>query len=182
MNGLTYDQKLILLLYESFFSKRYPFDASNDERTRVHINVEKMCYLLQLNGLDIGGFCYSWNKFGPFSPGLLAVLRSLDLKKQDADSFYESGKKISDYLSEAENERIFSLIRVLFFNNCCKDINKWMELLGSLAFLSNSVLPGEDFVRIHDEIVKRKKHFSDREENILAWNVLKQSGLLKSVC
>lgn len=174
MKSLTYDQKLILLLYKRFYKKQYPID---NEMTQVHINAQKMCFLLQLKGIDIGEFGYSWNHYGPFSPGLLAVLRSIDTNKELVNEYYKSNNK----LTEEDDKKVSILIHDILLDKHNHDIEDWMELLGSLAFLSNYVLPGEVFNRVEIELNKKKARFNDSITNKKAWDTLISAGLLKSV-
>ena len=178
---LTYNQKLILQLYNDFYGMQYPFFGvgHDEERTRTHINAQKMCFLLQLIDLDIGEFGYSWNYHGPFSPGLLAALRSLDAREEAAKEYYKSDSNIKELLLEEEIESIHLLMKKIALQDHSEDISKWMELLGSIAYLSNSVLPGEDFIKENEELKRRKSMFEDDTINICAWDTLKKAGLLK---
>lgn len=178
---LTYNQKLILQLYNDFYGMQYPFFGvgHDEERTRTHINAQKMCFLLQLIDLDIGEFGYSWNYHGPFSPGLLAALRSLDAREEAAKEYYKSDSNIKELLLEEEIESIHLLMKKIALQDHSEDISKWMELLGSIAYLSNSVLPGEDFIKVNEELKRRKSMFEDDTINICAWDTLKKAGLLK---
>ena len=181
MNNLSYDQKLILLLYKLFYQTQYPTVLLKDEeRTKTHINAQKLCFLLKLNGLDIGDFGYAWNFRGPYSPGLLVVLRSLDANIESVKDYYTSDEKLDKLLTDEEHKRVRTLIRDLLISKHRNDKSSWMELLGSIAFLSNSVLPGEDFDRIEEELHSRKDQFNDSENNRAAWDALSKAGILKT--
>ena len=177
MPNLTFNQKTVLNLYNMFFGEAYPRNLSSDAATKVHINAQKMCYLLKMDGIDVGDFSYSWNFHGPFSPGLLALLRGLDAHAEEVSAFYMD---CDQPFTQEDQDRITSLISNLHLNTHNEDRSNWMELLGSLAFLSHSVLPGEDFTCISHELKCRKPQFSDDEMNLAAWNVLKDARLLKT--
>lgn len=179
MSELTFEQKVILDLYKRFFGCQYPTEGSFDDKTQVHVNAQKMCYLLKMDGIDIGDFGYSWNFHGPFSPGLLAVLRSLDLQDEQVRTYYDSEIVQSESLSDVDQEKITTLIAKLRLSEHVENRGDWMELLGSLTFLSHSELPGESFDRIKNELRLRKDKFDDDSENSNAWNVLREANLLK---
>ena len=54
-----------------------------------------------------------------------------------------------------------------------------MGLLGSIAFLSYSVLPGEDFACVNRELVTRMNYYDNESKNLEAWNILENAGMLK---
>lgn len=181
MSNLSYNEKVILNLYERFYFEKYPFTSNDDGiTTQTHINSQKMCYLLKMHGVNLANFCFTWNFRGPFSPGLLALLRSLDQQKQNAEEYYSkrSGLENKLLLSE-DNDKVDELIELLNLRSHKDDLPRWMELLGSLAYLSNSVFPYENDVLIINELIKRKNNFDNREENIEAWHTLEKAKLLK---
>ena len=181
MLNLSYNQKAILNLYERFYHERYP-SGSDDEKvtTQTHINSQKMCYLLKMYGINVGDFCFTWNFHGPFSPGLLAVLRSLDQQKENIKAFYsQSNDSDNTALFSEDDKKIEMLINLLNLQGHLDNLPNWMELLGSLAYLSNSVFPYEDYIFIVDELKKRKDKFISESENSDAWQTLKNANLLK---
>ena len=50
---LGFDEKVILVLYQKFFGRKY--DGSEEAKE----NVQNMCYLLSLKGFRVGDFGYT---------------------------------------------------------------------------------------------------------------------------
>lgn len=180
MPTLTFNQRTVVDLYPQFYDSSYPEHISQGDVTRVHINAQKMCYLLKKIGIDVGNYSYSWNFHGPFSPGLLVLLHSLDAQEEDVQNYCDNSEHPAVF-SNDEQEKVTSLIQNLHLVEHGDDRSSWMELLGSLAFLSHSVLPGEDFANVVKELKIRKPQFNDDDINREAWNVLKNANLLR-VC
>ena len=180
MPNLTFNQRTVVDLYSQFYESSYPDQLNQGDVTRVHINAQKMCYLLKKIGINVGDYSYSWNFHGPFSPGLLVLLHSLDAQKESVRSYCE-GTEHPAAFSNDDQEKITSLIQKLHLKEHNSDRSNWMELLGSLAFLSHSVLPGEDFTNVVRVLKSRKPQFDDDVQNQEAWEVLKRAELLR-VC
>lgn len=180
MQNLTFNQRTVVDLYSQFYEVSYPEHFHQQDATQVHINAQKMCYLLKKGGIEIGDYSYSWNFHGPFSPRLLSLLHSLDEQEETVRRYCDSSDH-SAIFSQDEQEKISTLIQKLHLREHTDDRSNWMELLGSLTFLSHSVLPGEDFLIIAKELKERKPQFNDDVMNQEAWDVLKSADLLR-VC
>ncbi len=178
MFELNFDQRTVLTLYKVFFGIEYPTSECQENRTDVHVEAQKMCYLLKLRGVSVGDFYYTWNHRGPFSPGLLVLLRSLDENHQNVQDYYSSANsrsssKLSDMTLKAQK-----LSGDLQLNEHKADRLRWIELLGSLAFLSNSVLPGAPFDLINERLRIKKPQYDNDGENRYAWNILCDTKLI----
>ena len=193
MPGLSFDDKVVLTLYKKFFGENYPapeelaHGGAPENLTDGHVKAQKMCYLLDLSGLRVGGYTYSWNTYGSFSPGLQAQLRRLDRLPADVSAYY--GQDLSDsvlFANEgdenifwAEDQRcIHSLIAALCIPQNSGEARRWIELLGSMAYISQNVFPHGEFEWVCDELVRRKPQYSNQEENRRAWDVLYSANLL----
>lgn len=181
MSTLTFDQKKTLSAFEYFFEEKYNADDQTDNNTELHVCAQKMCYLLKTCNVEIGDYDFSWNFRGPFSPGLLVSLRSLDNNKGIVDEFYngcdlENRKK--SYLGEYYIERINEIKQDLKIKEHNGDISSWIEILGSLAYISRSIMPGADFERVNERLVKEKQQYSDIERNRDAWSTLRKVGAI----
>lgn len=172
---LSFNQKSILNLYQRFYGKRYQCGVTREEATQEHINVQKMCYLMKRFGIPVGNFGYSWDTYGPFSPGLQVALHDLDMQNEDVEVYYEE----TEGEQSTVDNKIEHLINVLHLAEHGQDLERWMELLGSIAFLSYSVLPGEDFDCVRRELTARKSYFNNVDEEFAAWSTLKEAGMLK---
>lgn len=177
MSNLSFEQSTILNLYPYFFGDEYSKSEKDDEaKTLSHINIQKMCYLLKVKGIEIGDFYFTWNVYGPFSPGLASLIHSLDNKKDEIRSYYDNNK--GNFVLEKDKQKITDLIRDLELSSHSDD-KLWIELLGSIVFLSNSEFPGEGFKCINQKLIEKKPKFSDENKNMMAWNVLKKANLIK---
>lgn len=100
MAKLSFNQKKTLAAYETFFGSEYSATSNDGNNTELHVEVQKMCYLLKIAGIEIGDFNYSWNFRGPFSPGLLVLLRSIDRIGHQVSDFYADSEEKEKVLSE----------------------------------------------------------------------------------
>lgn len=190
MQSLSYGDKVILTLYQGFYGEKYHSDisASTDDMTCEHVMAQKMCYLLSLKGFRIDGFEYTWNTFGPYSPGLQANLRSLDARNDLAIQFYAEQQKLAaPFQREINNlyanarldgEQLGSLIEGLEIPEKKKQKRNWMELLGSIAYISHTVYPHGPFSWVQEELFSRKSQFNNQEQNIKGWKILDHLELL----
>ena len=192
MVDLSFEEKAVLTLYQKFYDEEYPVpkdkrELEESERmTNDHVKAQKMCYLLNLAGLNIGGFSYSWNTYGPFSPGLLVVLRGLDRKYMQVRAYYD--KKLSDdVLYSSSIDSVFwpesktviqTLKEALRISENKERIRDWVELLGSIAYISINEYPHGCFEWINDELKQRKRKYINDDENNRAWEVLRSANLL----
>lgn len=58
MNPLSYIQKKTLVAYEMFFGNRYVPNKTSDNND-LHVETEKMCYLLKMAGVEIGDYGFT---------------------------------------------------------------------------------------------------------------------------
>lgn len=177
MTTLSYDQKKTLVAYEHFYGNRYNTHSEEPNNTGMHVETQKMCYLLKVAGVEIGDFDYSWNFKGPFSPGLLALLRSMDRKNSDVLEFYEKVSEKEKYLS-GQVSRIDELREKLEINKHRRDYVQWVEILGSLTYISRVMLPGAAFEAVNQRLIQEKSEYSDNYVNRHAWNLLNEANLL----
>lgn len=195
MDSLSFDEKVILTLYQKFYAEEYPAPANArqigepERMTDEHVKAQKMCYLLNLSGICVGGFNYTWNTYGPYSPGLQAELRELDRKHDLVRDYYDL--RLSDaviFSDEDENslfwssdqESIKQLVDALEIPEDGAAVRDWMELLGSMAYISQNVFPHGQFAWVNEELVSRKHQYNDEEANKKAWNILLGAHLLST--
>lgn len=180
MSSLSFADRQFLILYRRFYGKRYPGDISvpphadnMSSMTPSHIRGEKMGYILKLIQLSIGGYNYTWNYHGPYSPGLLAQLRELDEKKEEIKNFYDENLPDNVVFTDDNNsqslfwaddrQRIDDLLARLDLPKDEQAAGEKMELLGSIAYISLNVLPGASFERIVAELMARKSKYAKVE-------------------
>lgn len=177
MSELSFTQKRALVAHEIFFGRRYAGTSLEPSNTDEHVATEKMCYILKIAGVEIGDYDYSWNVKGPFSPGLLALLRSIDDQNDEVKKFYDEKTDKNLYLRKYEDV-IEDLSEKLKIKEHMDIQYKWVELLGSLIYISRVMLPGENFEKIENRLKIEKKEYSDSALNHDAWDLLMQSQLL----
>ena len=136
-----------------------------------------MCYLLKVAGVEIGDFNYSQNFKGPFSPGLLALLRSIDRKNEDIAVFYAQTVNQDKFLSGNEN-KIDDIRKKLEIDKHQEDSIEWIELLGSLTYIIRSVYPGADFEIVNQRLIQENKKYSNRDINYQVWRILDIANFL----
>lgn len=178
MSALNFDQKKTLVAFERFFGSRYNTHAEENGNTCMHVEAQKMCYLLKMAGIEIGDFSYSWNFKGPFSPGLLVLLRSIDRKDADVREFYENTEEKEKLLLGLE-KKIDELREKLEIDEHIDQKEQWVEILGSLTYISRTVLPGANFGEVNERLLREKSEYSNTELNNHAWNLLNNMKLLE---
>lgn len=174
MVGLDYDQKRFLAAFKKFYQIEYATNKGKNNTT-MHVIAEKMCYLLKMYGLEIGDFYYSWNIRGPFSPGLLALLRVTDNEECCVKEFYANESELNEYIYDGD--KIEELRRELHIGDS-KNFEQWTELLGSLTYISRTMLPGASFEVVQEKLLQEKRDYSDCSKNQEAWNLLQGIKLI----
>ena len=168
MTSLSYDQRFLLSAYRKFFGERYEKGCSQ--------KAMQMMYLFQLVGIDVGRFHFSWNE-APYSPGLLAFLLKLEGKKSDIDLFYDIVER-KDNIINMVLSQIVELRSVLEIASHSTNLEVWVILLASLAYMSRSVLPGIGFDELSKELSKRICVSCTDTDMRKAWDDLYKVGLL----
>ncbi len=180
MTTLNFNQKRTLAAYECFYGNRYVTHSEENSNTGTHVETQKMCYLLKVAGVEIGDFEYSWNIKGPFSPGLLALLRSMDRRDAEVLDFYEKSLG-NDYLQSGQLSKIDELRNILEIDSHSGQHLQWVELLGSLTYISRAKLPGAGFKEVNQRLIQEKPEYGDEDTNQHAWELLSKANLLSTI-
>lgn len=180
MAKLSFNQKKTLAAYETFFGSEYSATSNDGNNTELHVEVQKMCYLLKIAGIEIGDFNYSWNFRGPFSPGLLVLLRSIDRIGHQVSDFYADSEEKEKVLSE-NAKKISEISKSLEIKENAENKTQWAEILGSIAYISRTVLPGESFEIVNKKFVQEKSEYNDVVKNQHAWDLLNRANLLSAM-
>ena len=170
-------KKRTLATYERFFGERYDTHSGESSNTQMHVRTQKMWYLLKMAGVEIGDFDYSWNFKGPFSPGLLVLLRSMDRKDTEVQNFYGNDSDRGKFLAGQET-KVDYLRRQLEIDEHRGQYVQWVEILGSLAYISRTMLPRAGFKAVNQTLVREKPEYRDEDVNRHAWNLLYKTKLL----
>lgn len=179
--AFSYEQKMTLTAYELFFGNRYETSSDKKVRTAKHVEMQKMCYLLKVAGVEVGMFDFSWNIKGPFSPGLLALLHSIDKNDTLLRDFYQNTLEKDKLFSEELRNTISDLRDKLEIDTHKENQLNWVELLGSLTYISRAMLPGAGFDVVNKRLVLEKSKYRNVSNNRYAWEVLKKVKFLCEV-
>lgn len=180
MGNLIFEQKAFLALYKRFYGQSYP--AVIQGNTDVHVQAQKMGYLLSLVSIFIGDYGYLWDTYGPCSAALQDDLRFLDSHPEKVAEFYDEypsddrlfvpDGESGGFFSQSQGEMVDHIVKKLKIREHQEDIREWSELLGSLAFLSNCNMPGAPFAKVNDALALKKAQNNDTAINRTAWKAL----------
>lgn len=123
------------------------------------LKLQKVVYLLQEMGLNVGGYSFSWYKHGPYSQSL------------QEDAYHSSiyiGQTI-DFTDNAKDmiERFKAIVNVQI-----DDYNKsqWLETLASIRYLKRHYDLADH--EVLEELVSRKPHLNVASDNEKALNII----------
>jgi len=196
---LGFNERRFLELYQRFYREPYP--ATDENNQNAHVKGQKAVYLLKLKQVGVGDYGFTWQQFGPCSDALQEMMRELDNNSQAVKDFYrnfpmddaESQKKL--YSDNPNTERLFCLEDAEKIDAAREEfqlpeedtvqagdtpVRRWMELLGSLAYISATRLPGASEERVWKELqkAKSKAKYLNAPEKEKALQVLRTAELL----
>ena len=187
---LNYSEKMFLALYKELYGKQYICDKksklAHDTIVAGHLQAQKAIYLFSQCNILIGEYGFIWDKRGPFSSELQEFLKGLDSRPDEVKNYYESYNANADagvrmLLTEKQILRMRTVSRRLKEYLFVEDDDRRSrncELLGSLVYLSQTVLPGRSFDAVNNELTRRKGYLNDNEFNEKVWKVLRTAKLL----
>lgn len=201
-NRLGINERRFLEVYRRFYGEDYPPSVTNNQN--AHVKGQKAVYLLMQKHVHVGDYGFVWQEYGPCSDRLQDIMRKLDGMPNEVETFYhefsaETEGEAQLYSDESNPNRIFwtrekeqidtikSSLRLhnddgSLDQNGDTPLRRWMELLGSLTYISVVRLPGADESRVWEELIKAKSKakylaVSDKERET-AFDVLRRAGLL----
>ena len=116
------------------------------------IMMQKMVYLLMKMGVNCGDYQFYWDKFGPFSIDLCYDMRG-KVETDGAFTFSDDGKKAMETLKE------------VFLESTVYPVHHWVEAIGSLEYLRDSVYPSANDDKLARKLVARKDYLDNQGEN-----------------
>lgn len=174
---LTYDQKVVLFLYRTFFLSNYFVDYKNSKDNDVnlaHLKMQKMIYILTVFGIDIGHYSFSWNVRGPYSIDLSNFLKQIE--RINCDSENEDWESLGLEYIKSDVE---SLISEFHFREKTDEDGEWIELVSSIMYLSQTVFPGMNKERLFEKLFDRKEKYKMRKNDCCdVWKRLEEKGLI----
>lgn len=178
---LEVQEEVILALYQMFYDK--PYDCTPPLEggiNRIHVNAQKASYIFSEMMVPTGGYGFCWNHLGPYSEQLQNHLRVLDGKPELVGEYYDQfnqnrEEKLNDLFTRGQIQKIKRTAAVMK-----EVVNDEVggELVGSLLYISRTVLPGREFDKVNFELQKRKDYFSDDSINKQAWKALAELDLV----
>lgn len=196
---LGLNERRFLEAYRRFYGEPYP--SLPDGNQNAHVKGQKAIYLLMLKRVNVGDYGFTWQQHGPCSDELQEIMRRMDKEPEAVDEFYEAfpaGSEREDllYSDDSSSQRIFlkqdadkidSIKTKLKIphDDGKQDADgdtlarRWMELLGSLTYISTTRLPGAKAERVWTELekAKSKAKYVDAPEKEDAFFALREAGL-----
>lgn len=190
MTKLKLTQQKLLLLCQLFYG--FEYEPAAQKNLEMHVLMQKMYRLLKCIGIDPGGYVFALDKYGTYSEGLQANLRRMDFNENAVIEFYKKDPDEAGFygnwregalFSESERERVEMLSEKLGVLEHKNNLRRWMELLSTLADLSDSVMPSASREQIEERLQSIKREWEYRPEEITeAWKRLEESGTLSRAC
>lgn len=146
-------------VFKSIFDRDFRSDVFEDR-----LEMQKAVYLLQNMGISVGDYRFMWYKHGPYSQTLQNDILTLQNTSNVNIAFSTDAKKAISALKTA----IFK--EGIEYNMC-----QWIECLGSLQYIKDTILPSSvDEEIILSELESRKPHLNNIEDNKIALQILKE--------
>lgn len=151
--------KFLLPTYKKVFGQSFSYGCFDDR-----LKMQKMVYLLQEQGVNIGHYGFDWYKHGPYSQVLLD------------DMYIEAGSVCVELKYTPEAEQRIERLKTIFFDEEAEEIygmKNWTECLASIHFLKNKELGSntseEEVLRV---LIQRKPHLNNSSLNRKAYGLV----------
>lgn len=201
--SLGFNERKFLELYRRFYKEPYPAKEDNNQNT--HVQGQKAVYLLMLKQVNVGDYGFTWQQHGPCSDALQEMMRELDKVPDSVEEFYQNfpGNDASDkmlYSDSPNTQRLFCTEDASKIDSVRKALalpkeysgqrddgdtpmRRWMELLGSLTYISTTRLPGASEERVWEELqkAKSKAKYLKAQEKDTAFQALRSAKLLSCI-
>lgn len=151
--------KFLLPVYKEVFGEIFSYKEF-DERLKM----QKMVYLLQEEGVDIGHYGFDWYKHGPYSQALLD------------DMYIEDGTKCIEVNYSSNASKCIENLRRIFNDEEAQagyGMKNWTECLASIHFLKKKIM-GSNALKsdILTELKSRKPHLDNDHLNEKAYEYI----------
>lgn len=151
--------KFLLPVYKKIFGEPFSYGSFDDR-----LQMQKMVYLLQEEGVNIGHYGFDWYKHGPYSQVLLD------------DMYMENGTACIELNYTEEAKRLIEGLKDIFHDEEASEkygMRNWTECLASIHFLKKKEMgsnASED--EVLQELAKRKPHLDDDFLNRRAYAII----------
>lgn len=141
--------------YLSVFGKHFAYRAGLNERMQM----QKMVYLLERMGMNVGDYNFVWYKHGPYSQGL----------QDDASKIKASTMRDVKFTEHAQI--IMNKMKTIaeMYTQTTYDMPSWLEAVASLDFLLTRKMYDEQ--KALNKLKELKPHLNDNQANIIALSV-----------
>ena len=140
--------KLISSIYREVFDSEFHV-ADADQR----VMLQKTIYLLMKMGVKCGDYYFYWDRFGPFSIDLCYDMRG-NIEEDSPEAVFDGNvaNSILKLKQAFKERRVYS-------------IQRWVEAIGSLEYLHDSMYPSATDDELVKELSSRKEYLQNTEEN-----------------
>lgn len=104
-------------------------------------------------------------------------MRDIDRNSDEVEIFYAENHQNPILPKELKQEilKIRAMLELERYKFC---LLHWVELLGSLLYLSRSMLPGANYELVNKKLMAYKNDYCNSDENHRAWKALQAANLL----
>lgn len=153
---------LLKPVFKSIFDRDFQPNVFEDR-----LEMQKTVYLLQNMGISVGDYKFMWYKHGPYSQTL----------QNDILNLQSVGDINIDFSTDAKRE-IRTLKNAVFKEGLEYNLSQWVECLGSLQYIKESLLPSSaEEGTVLNELKNRKPYLNNDNDNKIALQTLKELAI-----
>lgn len=153
---------LLKPVFKSIFDRDFQPNVFEDR-----LEMQKTVYLLQNMGISVGDYKFMWYKHGPYSQTL----------QNDILNLQSVGDINIDFSADAKRE-IRTLKNAVFKEGLEYNLSQWVECLGSLQYIKESLLPSSaEEGTVLNELKNRKPYLNNDNDNKIALQTLKELAI-----
>ena len=153
---------LLKPVFKSIFDRDFQPNVFEDR-----LEMQKTVYLLQNMGISVGDYKFMWYKHGPYS----------QILQNDILNLQSVGDINIDFSADAKRE-IRTLKNAVFKEGLEYNLSQWVECLGSLQFIKESLLPSSaEEGTVLNELKNRKPYLNNDNDNKIALQTLKELAI-----
>ncbi len=141
------------VILQAIYRKVFNTDLNYNEFSH-RMNIQKVLYILQKMGLDVGNYGFSWYKHGPYSQSL------------QEDAYLTLNSKYIDLeFTNIANQQIEILKDSINSQSKRYTTTEWLEAVASIHYIKTRFLPFSTDSEILEDLVRRKPHLNDGPSN-----------------
>lgn len=153
---------LLKPVFKSIFDRDFQPNVFEDR-----LEMQKTVYLLQNMGISVGDYKFMWYKHGPYS----------QILQNDILNLQSVGDINIDFSADAKRE-IRTLKNAVFKEGLEYTLSQWVECLGSLQYIKESLLPSSaEEGTVLNELKNRKPYLNNDNDNKIALQTLKELAI-----